>query len=421
MSSSVRSVPRCSGLMTGASGSRSWSAERISTRLIESMPRSASSCIPGSSISGGIARLLRHHLQQDRPAARRRPAGAGGGGRGVGGSARRATGGAGGDGDGGRPVAEASGRRLPARRAARRGRGGGAARRRGRRRRGQPEGAEGQALLLFEEALEGALGLVLAFEELPVQGGGLLAQLLERDEVLLRRAEAPGRSGRGRPNRSGRRAGMTRLTRDGAALGDVAVGRRPGVVVRSSVRCGPGRCRGPWSARRRCGRGRGSGGGRRCHGRACGGDSGRGRGRGRVGRDGPGVGSGGVGGRAGGVVGPAHLDGQAGLAGRAGRRSAPSSQRVEGHRIAERREFGQGRGEVGEVPALAARGVDGDRRVRAARRGSTAPGPSASRRGRLRGRRRRPTRAIASTSATNSTGRAIWPASRARASSGSVG
>ena len=34
-------------------GSRSWSAERISTRLIESIPRSASSCMSSSSISTG--------------------------------------------------------------------------------------------------------------------------------------------------------------------------------------------------------------------------------------------------------------------------------------------------------------------------------------------------------------------------------
>ena len=34
-------------------GSRSCRAARISTRLIESMPRSASSCMPGSSTSAG--------------------------------------------------------------------------------------------------------------------------------------------------------------------------------------------------------------------------------------------------------------------------------------------------------------------------------------------------------------------------------
>ena len=49
----VRSAPRCSGLTAGASGSRSCSAERISTRLIESIPRSSSSCMSSSSISTG--------------------------------------------------------------------------------------------------------------------------------------------------------------------------------------------------------------------------------------------------------------------------------------------------------------------------------------------------------------------------------
>ena len=44
---------RCSGLTAGASGSRSCSAERISTRLIESIPRSSSSCMSSSSISTG--------------------------------------------------------------------------------------------------------------------------------------------------------------------------------------------------------------------------------------------------------------------------------------------------------------------------------------------------------------------------------
>ena len=53
MSARVCRVPRCSGLTTGASGRRSCSADRISTRLIESMPRSASSVIPSSSISAG--------------------------------------------------------------------------------------------------------------------------------------------------------------------------------------------------------------------------------------------------------------------------------------------------------------------------------------------------------------------------------
>ncbi len=46
-------VPRCSGLICGASGRRSCNADRISTRLIESMPRSASSAMSSSNISVG--------------------------------------------------------------------------------------------------------------------------------------------------------------------------------------------------------------------------------------------------------------------------------------------------------------------------------------------------------------------------------
>jgi len=51
--SSVLKRPRSPGCTTGALGTRSWKAERISTRLIESMPRSASISICRFSISGG--------------------------------------------------------------------------------------------------------------------------------------------------------------------------------------------------------------------------------------------------------------------------------------------------------------------------------------------------------------------------------
>ena len=53
ISPSVRNVPRCSGPITGEPGMRSCSAERISTRLIESMPRSESMPMSSSSISTG--------------------------------------------------------------------------------------------------------------------------------------------------------------------------------------------------------------------------------------------------------------------------------------------------------------------------------------------------------------------------------
>src|SRR5206468_3377503 len=46
-------VPRCSGLTSGAWGSFSRRAERISTRLIESTPRSASRLSRRSRLSGG--------------------------------------------------------------------------------------------------------------------------------------------------------------------------------------------------------------------------------------------------------------------------------------------------------------------------------------------------------------------------------
>ena len=49
----LRSVPKCSDLTAGAWGSLSWMAEKISTRLIESMPRSESSSMSNSSISTG--------------------------------------------------------------------------------------------------------------------------------------------------------------------------------------------------------------------------------------------------------------------------------------------------------------------------------------------------------------------------------
>ena len=49
----VCNVPRCSGLIAGAPGNLSCRAERISTRLIESMPRSVSSAISRFNMSTG--------------------------------------------------------------------------------------------------------------------------------------------------------------------------------------------------------------------------------------------------------------------------------------------------------------------------------------------------------------------------------
>ena len=46
-------VPRCSGLTTGAVGNLSWRALRISTRLMESTPRSPSRDMPRLSMSTG--------------------------------------------------------------------------------------------------------------------------------------------------------------------------------------------------------------------------------------------------------------------------------------------------------------------------------------------------------------------------------
>ena len=53
ISASVRSLPSFAGSSSGSSGARSRSAARISTRLIESTPRSASSSIDGLSMSAG--------------------------------------------------------------------------------------------------------------------------------------------------------------------------------------------------------------------------------------------------------------------------------------------------------------------------------------------------------------------------------
>ena len=53
MSRSVWMAPSCSGLTGGASGIFSCNADRISTRLMESIPRSASSDMSGFNISAG--------------------------------------------------------------------------------------------------------------------------------------------------------------------------------------------------------------------------------------------------------------------------------------------------------------------------------------------------------------------------------
>ena len=53
MSRNVWMAPSCSGLTGGASGSFSCNAERISTRLMESIPKSASSDMSGFNISAG--------------------------------------------------------------------------------------------------------------------------------------------------------------------------------------------------------------------------------------------------------------------------------------------------------------------------------------------------------------------------------
>src|SRR5262249_10340810 len=55
---------------------------------------------------------------------------------------------------------------------------------------------EGKALLMFQEGEEGLLGLRLALEKLPVQGRGLLRQVLKRPQILLRRFECRREMGR---------------------------------------------------------------------------------------------------------------------------------------------------------------------------------------------------------------------------------
>ena len=61
----LRSLPSTSGEIDGSDGTRSCKAERISTRLIESIPRSASSCMSSSSTSAWIAGLLGNNLDHD--------------------------------------------------------------------------------------------------------------------------------------------------------------------------------------------------------------------------------------------------------------------------------------------------------------------------------------------------------------------
>ena len=165
--------PRCSGFTTGASGSRSWRADRISTRLIESTPRSASRAIPGPALHR-VPRLLRHHLQQHRrDAGRDAEAGAGGGTTGwTGTSARPAAGrtaaaGAGGAAATGGGAGPGRGRwRNRRRRSERSGRAG----RRGRRHAaGSPRRRKQQRLLLVDQGEQGPLGRLLGVEELPVQ------------------------------------------------------------------------------------------------------------------------------------------------------------------------------------------------------------------------------------------------------------
>ncbi|CAM5433161.1 hypothetical protein SGLAM104S_08754 [Streptomyces glaucescens] len=53
MSSNVRSSATTSGSTSSDTGYASCNSPRICTRLIESIPRSASTSIPGSSISTG--------------------------------------------------------------------------------------------------------------------------------------------------------------------------------------------------------------------------------------------------------------------------------------------------------------------------------------------------------------------------------
>ena len=60
----------------------------------------------------------------------------------------------------------------------------------------QSERGQDELLLLFEQGLKGALGPVLSVEELPVQLGGLLAELLEGDQVVLGRAQGLRQQGR---------------------------------------------------------------------------------------------------------------------------------------------------------------------------------------------------------------------------------
>ncbi len=204
-------VPRCSGPITGASGSRSCKRREDLDPLDRVDPQVGVELHRRLEHLGRIARLLRHHLHQHRvdgrgPRHDGRRAGGGDRERDRGGLGDRRDDRGGSEPrpaeepgpDAWRPArARAPGPAGRSRRAGRRGlerrRGGGA----------RPRVGEGQPLLMLEQRLEHLLRPVLAFEELPVEVGRLLADPLEGDQVFLGDSE---RLDQGRGERTGARA-----------------------------------------------------------------------------------------------------------------------------------------------------------------------------------------------------------------------
>ena len=221
------------------------------------------------------------------------------------------------------------------------------------RRRGEGDGSqrgEGEALLLFEKGLEGSLILFLAVEELPVKLGGLLPEVLQRDEVFLRGSQ-----------RLGEQAGVGRVDRDHRGSkhrARLAVGLAVAEVVRGLALRGPAlRAVTVTEALAIAIAGGNRDGGMRygirCHGRAC--NRGRCRGLDRDGgRRGDRLGFGsdlrGLERRFRARVRAANLDGHSGLARRGGSGADSFVPAFKSNRIADRGEFGQCAGEVGEIP-----------------------------------------------------------------------
>ena len=168
------------GLDGRSVGDLSWRADRISTRLMESMPRSASRAMSRLEHVGRIARLLRDHRQES-PLAIARPAAVGAlqyrlaasvGGTTAKASDRCRRGDGGSSGGGGTWTDAAEALERTAQRLA----------------------GQRVTCCCCDQGLEGREGRLLVIEELLVELRRLLLHSLEREQALLRDAQLPGRA-----------------------------------------------------------------------------------------------------------------------------------------------------------------------------------------------------------------------------------